>query len=100
MAQGPQADRAFTYNDEYGMMLMRILQDAGFCIPDDLALVGCDNLPIDELMRPRLTSVLIGAADSDGSGIAELLDGLIRGTVGEDSVRFLSKPQLIVRELS
>src|SRR5205823_1818467 len=31
----PRPTAVFTYNDEYGMLLMRLLQDAGFCIPGD-----------------------------------------------------------------
>ena len=49
----------FTYNDDYGLMLMGALEDVGLKIPDDIALVGCDDLPLCEMVRPRLSSVNI-----------------------------------------
>lgn len=50
-------DGIFAYNDEYAMLLMRALQDAGIDVPGDTALVGADDLLIARLLRPRLTSV-------------------------------------------
>ncbi|WP_338701636.1 LacI family DNA-binding transcriptional regulator [Streptomyces sp. Q6] len=50
-------DGVFAYNDEYAMLLMRALQDAGVDIPGEVALVGADDLLLARLLRPRLTSV-------------------------------------------
>ncbi|AWN26704.1 LacI family DNA-binding transcriptional regulator [Streptomyces sp. NEAU-S7GS2] len=54
-------DAVFGYNDEYAMLLMRALQDAGHTVgadgPDRLAVVGVDDLLPARLLRPRLTSV-------------------------------------------
>ena len=79
--QGPRPTAVFTYNDDYGILLMRALQDAGFRIPDQIALIGCDDLPICNLLRPRLTSIRTGPARYSGKVLADFLDGLIRGTV-------------------
>ena len=76
--QGPRPTAVFTYNDDYGTLLMRALQDAGFRIPDQIALVGCDDLPICDLLRPRLTSIRTGPARYSGQVLADFLDGLIR----------------------
>jgi DNA-binding LacI/PurR family transcriptional regulator len=54
---GPHPGAVFTYNDDYGLLLMGALQDAGLAIPGEIALVGCDDLPFCEMVRPRLTSV-------------------------------------------
>ena len=54
---GPHPSGVFTYNDEYGLLLMGALQDAGLAIPGDIALIGCDDLPLCEMVRPRLSSV-------------------------------------------
>ncbi|MFG2288130.1 LacI family DNA-binding transcriptional regulator [Streptomyces sp. NPDC048595] len=73
-------DAVFAYNDEYAMLLMRALQDAGRTIgagsPDGIAVVGADDLLLARLLRPRLTSVRAEITAPDR--IAELVDALIR----------------------
>ncbi len=98
--QGPRPTAVFTYNDDYGTLLMRALQDTGIRIPDDVALVGCDDLPTCELLRPRLTSIRTGPAEYSGKLIADFLDGLIRGTVTGQEVLHMPDPELIVRDSS
>ncbi|GAA3444104.1 LacI family DNA-binding transcriptional regulator [Planomonospora venezuelensis] len=50
-------DGVFAYNDDYAMLLMAVLRDAGVAVPGDLRVVGCDDLPLAALLRPRLTTV-------------------------------------------
>ncbi|MCF2527680.1 LacI family DNA-binding transcriptional regulator [Yinghuangia soli] len=54
---GDRPDAVFGYNDEYGALLLGALHDAGIRVPDEIALVGTDDLPLCEMVRPRLTSV-------------------------------------------
>ncbi len=60
--KGPRPTAVFTYNDDYGLLLMGALQDVGLRIPADIALVGCDDLPLCEMVRPRLSSVNINSS--------------------------------------
>jgi DNA-binding LacI/PurR family transcriptional regulator len=87
----------FTYNDEYGMLLMRALLDAGFAIPGDIALVGADNLPLCALLRPRLTSVHKGDAAAIGS-VVETFHTLIQGQTIDLAAIPLFRPSIVVRE--
>jgi DNA-binding LacI/PurR family transcriptional regulator len=94
---GPRPSAVFTYNDEYGMFLMSALQDAGLEIPRDIALVGCDDLPLCEMLRPRLTSVNLGSG-SPAHEIAVYFDQMIQG---KDRTGSLSIPlvcKIVVRE--
>lgn len=52
-------DAVFAYNDEYAMLLMRALQDAGLRVPEDVAVMGADDLLIGRLLRPRLSTVAL-----------------------------------------
>jgi DNA-binding LacI/PurR family transcriptional regulator len=97
---GPQPTAVFTYNDDFGTLLMRALQDTGVHIPDQVALVSCDDLPICDLLRPRLTSIRTGPAQYSGKLIADFLDGLIRGTVTDQEVLRMPEPELMVRDSS
>jgi DNA-binding LacI/PurR family transcriptional regulator len=98
--KGPRPTAVFTYNDEFGVLLMRALKDAGFRIPDEVALVGCDDLPICDLLRPRLTSIRTGPAGHSGRVLADFLDGMIQGTVPDQEVLRLPEPELIARDSS
>ncbi|MFJ8673065.1 substrate-binding domain-containing protein [Streptomyces sp. NPDC093589] len=72
-------DSVFAYNDEYAMLLMRALQDAGHTIGGGhgrIAVVGADDLLLARLLRPRLTSVRAEITPPDR--IAALVDTLIR----------------------
>ncbi|MFJ8160314.1 LacI family DNA-binding transcriptional regulator [Streptomyces sp. NPDC096136] len=50
-------DGLFAYNDEYAALLLHALRDAGVCVPDEVAVVGCDDLVLSALQQPPLTSV-------------------------------------------
>ncbi len=65
-------DAVFTYNDEYGMLLMRALQDEGLTVPDDVALIGADDLMLGRLLRPRPSAVHLELLS--GRDLAALVD--------------------------
>ncbi|MFI7403925.1 LacI family DNA-binding transcriptional regulator [Streptomyces sp. NPDC049541] len=69
-------DAVFAYNDEYAMLLMRALQDAGVRIPEDTAVIGADDLMLGRLLRPRLSTVHIELPS--GRDLAELVDRAVR----------------------
>ncbi len=79
------------------MLLLRVLLDEGFAIPDDIALVGSDNLPLGPLVRPRLTSVhpgLIPGIDAT----AETFHLLIQGQEIDVPALQLLHPWMVIRE--
>ncbi|MFE0377512.1 LacI family DNA-binding transcriptional regulator [Streptomyces inhibens] len=73
-------DAVFAYNDEYAMLLMRALQDAGHTIGTGaggrIAVVGADDLLLARLLRPRLTSVRTEITPPER--VAEWVAALIR----------------------
>ncbi|WP_030714799.1 LacI family DNA-binding transcriptional regulator [Streptomyces sp. NRRL F-2580] len=50
-------DAVFTYNDEYAALLLHALQAEGIVVPDEVALVGCDDLVLSALQQPALTTI-------------------------------------------
>lgn len=68
-------DAVFAYNDDYAMLVAAGLQDAGVRIPEEVALVGADDLMLCRLLRPRLTSVRTDLPG--GRHLAELIDRLV-----------------------
>jgi DNA-binding LacI/PurR family transcriptional regulator len=88
----------FTYNDEYAMLLMRALQDAGIRVPDEVALVGADDLPLCRLLRPRLTSVALDVQAS-AQAIANRLHASVLAEAPIDPAPItIDEPRIVVRE--
>ncbi|MET9958065.1 LacI family DNA-binding transcriptional regulator [Streptomyces sp. NPDC006326] len=69
-------DAVFAYNDEYAMLLMRALLDAGLRVPEDVAVMGADDLLIGRLLRPRLSTVQLELPTGDH--LASLVDRAVR----------------------
>ena len=91
-------DAIFAYNDEYAMLVAAGLQDAGVRIPEDVALVGADDLMLSRLLRPRLTSVRTELPS--GHELAALIDRLVH-TVDEPPVTVeMGEALIIPRESS
>jgi DNA-binding LacI/PurR family transcriptional regulator len=47
----------YAYNDEHALDLLDSLRELGIAVPDDVALLGCDDSPLASASRPRLSSV-------------------------------------------
>ncbi|MCP3818159.1 LacI family transcriptional regulator [Streptomyces sp. A3M-1-3] len=74
--RGLGLDAVFAYNDEYAMLLMRALQDAGIDIPGETAVMGADDLLLGTLLRPRLSTVQVEM--TTGDRLAALVDHAVR----------------------
>ncbi|MFB7507415.1 LacI family DNA-binding transcriptional regulator [Streptomyces broussonetiae] len=93
-----ELDAVFAYNDEYAMLLMRALQDEGLRVPEDVAVIGADDLMLGRLLRPRLSTVRIDLPS--GRDLAELVDRAVRDPGGEPEVRTVLGASVIRRESS
>ncbi|MFH9725562.1 LacI family DNA-binding transcriptional regulator [Streptomyces sp. NPDC017254] len=91
-------DGVFAYNDEYAMLLMGALQDAGVAVPQDTAVVGADDLLLGRLLRPRLSTVRIDMVL--GRELAELVDRAVREPEAPPRTRALLASQVVRRESS
>ena len=75
---------------------VQAVQDAGMRVPDDIAVIGFDDLPTASNMKPKLTSVRQPVLEKGGRATELLLD-LIDGTVKEPR-RVLLDTELVIRE--
>lgn len=91
-------DAVFAYNDEYAMLLMRALQDAGIDVPAETAIVGSDDLLLGRLLRPRLTTVRIDMVI--GRHLAELVDSTVRDPDATPGTQDLMASHVVPRESS
>ncbi len=86
----------FAANDQSAMGVIEAAHGAGLRIPDDLSVVGFDNIPEAAFMRPALTTV-DQFIDKMGHVATEMLICLIQGET-LDSNLYKMPTQLIVRD--
>ncbi|MEV2276399.1 LacI family DNA-binding transcriptional regulator [Nocardiopsis sp. NPDC049922] len=60
-------DGVFGYNDEFSGLLLGALVDAGVRVPEQVALVGADDVMLCQMLRPRLTSVRMESEDPEAT---------------------------------
>lgn len=53
----PPPDALLTFSDQIAQVALLLAGQKGYQIPDDLAIIGFNNEPTDELMTPTLSSV-------------------------------------------
>jgi DNA-binding LacI/PurR family transcriptional regulator len=89
-------DAILAYNDDYALLALRALLDAGISVPDDMAVIGCDNLPVAELFTPRLTTVDVDMR-ALGNEIAETLHQILTTDTRPDVIP-VPTPTVVVRD--
>lgn len=63
LAQKPTLPTAFfADNDVIALGAMRAMREAGLCLPEDVSIVGFDDVPMGEISAPRLTTVHVQQA--------------------------------------
>jgi LacI family transcriptional regulator len=100
LAGGDRPDAIFAGNDMMALGALLALREAGVRCPEDVAVVGFDDVPIAELMRPALTTLRIDIAGV-GKHAMERLVGLIQapdaGPGAGDVASEIVRPTLVVR---
>ena len=67
-------DALFCYNDEIAYGAIEALKDAGVAIPEEVAVVGYDDLTYSKLISPSLTSVSFDKYALGYRGVEMLLE--------------------------
>jgi DNA-binding LacI/PurR family transcriptional regulator len=92
----PYPTAVFAGNDTVAVGVMAAIQQKGLRIPQDIAVVGYDDIPIAAYTTPPLTTIRQSATES-GKLAGEMLIRLVRGEkVEERKVRL--EAELVVRE--
>ncbi|CAM3115229.1 LacI family DNA-binding transcriptional regulator [Paracoccus nototheniae] len=96
-AQDSIADAYFCVNDIVAHGLMRALQELGHRIPDDVSVIGFDNLPMSSLLSPALSTVDVPKRQI-GAMAVNLLDDVISNGHAQPPMKVLVTGRLILRE--
>jgi LacI family transcriptional regulator len=102
LGQVPSLDAVFASNDQMALGILKAAKEVGLRVPEDLAIVGFDNIPESAFFSPPLTTIKQGLSEM-GSTTVNMLNQLIQAKdIGEEIPPFNKwiTPQLIVRKSS
>jgi LacI family transcriptional regulator len=86
----------FAATDELAIGAVRVLRDEGLRVPEDISVVGFDDIEITDYLIPRLTTIR-QPLDDIGEQTALTLHKLINGSRGTGADMILPY-KLIIRE--
>ena len=103
LAEGVRPDAIFAANDMMAIGALLALQDAGVRCPEDVAVVGFDDVPIAALVRPALTTLRVEIAETGRRAMDRLVDLIAASNDPQatpDAACEIIRPQLVVRQSS
>jgi LacI family transcriptional regulator len=63
LEQSPRPTAIFAANDAMAVGALFAIREAGLSVPEDMAIVGFDDIPIARYVSPRLTTVTVAIAE-------------------------------------
>jgi LacI family transcriptional regulator len=100
LEQHPEIDAVFASNDQMALGAIQTLRKKGLRVPDDLAIIGYDDIPEASFFCPPLSSIRQPMYEIGRLAVDELVN-LIEALREEKEVEpraITIKPELVVRE--
>lgn len=92
----PIADAYFADNDILGAIAIRAFQERGYRIPQDISIIGFDDMPVFQFLEPSLSTMRVQKKELGALAVARLMEKM-RGGGGEITKIALST-HLVERE--
>jgi LacI family transcriptional regulator len=96
LERDPKPDGVFCFNDPLAIGAMSTILEAGLRVPEDIALIGCGNLPNNDWLRVPLSSI-DQHSQMIGQRAAELVLNLIESKQMPRARTIILEPTLVVR---
>jgi LacI family transcriptional regulator len=93
------AQAYFCANDVMALGFIRALKEIGVSVPEDVAVVGFDNLPMSAIMEPPLTTVDVSKRRIGSLAVGLLNDAMIVSPPSPP-VKILVGAELVIRDSS
>jgi len=91
----PEIDAIYAFNDLIAVGLIQYCLEVGKHIPQEIAIIGVDDIPLASLVRPRLTTLHVNQNYIGKLAMRTLLEIIM----GESSpLAVLIEPELLLRE--
>jgi LacI family transcriptional regulator len=98
LERAPDITAIFVHSDVMAIGVLSVLWDTGRRVPDDVALVSCDDIPFARYLTPPLTTVRVPLAETGRQAVHLLLRSIAGEPVPEKTP--LLPVELIVRRSS
>ena len=98
LARAPELTALLAYNDLVAVGALRACREMGIRVPDELAIVGCDDVPLAALVSPGLTTVHIPTYN-----LGQRAMRLLLAMMGDEAARpapIVVSPHLVIRDSS
>ncbi|OGO73371.1 MAG: hypothetical protein A2Z49_13240 [Chloroflexi bacterium RBG_19FT_COMBO_56_12] len=98
----PEMDAVFVANDQMALTVLRMACEKGIRVPDDLAVVGFDDIAESAYFWPALTTIKQNQQELGRLAVQELVCTIeaIRNNETLEAQNILLMPELIIRESS
>ncbi|GGG63262.1 LacI family DNA-binding transcriptional regulator [Edaphobacter dinghuensis] len=96
LERNPKPDGVFCFNDPLAIGAMSTILESGLRIPEDIALIGCGNLPNNDWLRVPLSSI-DQRSQMVGQHAAELALNLIESKQMPHTQTTVLEPTLVIR---
>lgn len=97
LVSGRRVTAIFAANDSMAVGALSALREAGYAVPEDIAVVGFDDIPIAQYLNPPLTTVLVSIARL-GARAAERMFECIRSESRQDAKQEVLPTELVIRQ--
>lgn len=79
----PLPDAVFASNDQSAIGCCRALRDANIRVPEDISVIGCDDIELCELLDPPLTTIGTNFQNQGKIAIDTLMEMMKKNNTGE-----------------
>jgi DNA-binding LacI/PurR family transcriptional regulator len=86
----------FAQNDRMAAGAIQKLREVGYRVPEEISVIGYDNMPLCTLISPTLTTVEQPLDYFGEQASSILINQILKG--GSEPLRICAKPQLVIRE--
>jgi DNA-binding LacI/PurR family transcriptional regulator len=101
--QYPEMDAVFVANDQMALSALQFFRNKGLRIPEDIGIVGFDNLAESAYFSPALTTIQQDQYKIAQLAVAEIIKIIESGWQDQDLVKpncIILPPALVVRQSS
>ena len=97
LADYPEITAVFAYNDLTATGVLRACAECNRRVPDDIEIIGADDIPLASLVTPALSTLRINKRELGAATMLTLVQ-LMKGETPLDTCQQVIKPELILRE--
>jgi LacI family transcriptional regulator len=85
----PMPTAIFAFNDIVASGSMRAMEEKGISVPEDISIIGMDNMPVCQITNPPLTTIGVPKTEMGAEAIRQLLQLVGNEETGTSKTTFL-----------